>query len=262
MQRRFFETQRELLTMEQELQTARRIQSFILPASVPQLSGLEIAVRYRPMNAVAGDWYDFHVFDQECLGLLVADVSGHGVAAALIASMAKMSFAFNCSRSRHPVEILSGLNHNLRDTPPEQFVTAACATIDLEKRLLLYGGAGHPPTFLWRSRVRELLPCHSEGGILGAFPSMHYHEQQFAIRPGDRLIFYTDGITEAANGAGIQFGEERLREYIQNVQGMHAERFADFLIENLERWCGDPIKEEPFPVSFQDDITLLIVDVH
>ena len=194
LQQRFFENQRQLLSVEQELQTAHRIQSAILPQQVPMLSGLRIAVRYRPMKALAGDFYDFSVFGDDDLAILVADVSGHGVPAALIASMAKMSFTFQCSSSRDPAQILEGLNRNLQETPPEQYLTAACAYFDSGRRTLVYSSAGHPPSLLLRAASRELVLCHSEAGIIGAFPSISAVGRQIAITGGDRLIIYTDGI--------------------------------------------------------------------
>jgi len=141
---RTFANEERLLAINKELEIARQIQSSTLPHSVPTLTGLEIAARYLPMSAVAGDFYDFLWIDEKRVGILVADVTGHGVPAALIASMLKVAFAGQAAHAHDPARVLTGLNCSLCGKFEVHFVTAAYLFVDLEKSLLHYSAAAHP----------------------------------------------------------------------------------------------------------------------
>ncbi len=136
---------RQLQAIRSELETARQIQSSILPREIPEIAGLDIAARYLPMSSVAGDFYDFLTIDEKRIGILVADVSGHGMPAALIASMLKIAFAAQSAHACDPARLLSGLNRSLCGKFQGHYVTAAYALIDTEKQTICYAGAGHPP---------------------------------------------------------------------------------------------------------------------
>ena len=140
---RIFANEERLLAINKELEIARRIQFSILPQSVPALTGLDIAARYLPMSAVAGDFYDFLFIDEKRIGILIADVTGHGIPAALIASMLKVAFATQAHHANDPACVLTGLNRALCGKFEEHFVTAAYLFIDLENYLLRYSAAGH-----------------------------------------------------------------------------------------------------------------------
>ena len=133
-----------LREIQRELETARQIQFSILPEKTPKMAGVDIAARYIPMSSVAGDFYDFIAVDEQHLGILVADVSGHGMPAALIASMLKIAFAAQTMHADNPAQVLQGLNQALCGKFQHQYVTASYAFVDMEKRTLTYAGAGHP----------------------------------------------------------------------------------------------------------------------
>src|SRR5499425_3260056 len=135
----------QLDALNQELEMARQIQLSILPHSVPQLPGLEIAARYSPMTSVAGDFYDFIQIDDKHIGILIADVSGHGLPSALIASMIQVALAGQAPHAAEPAKVLLGLNRALCGKFQQNFVTAAYVYLDLDKKILRYAGAGHPP---------------------------------------------------------------------------------------------------------------------
>src|ERR1700727_2465830 len=139
----------QLQTIQKELETARQIQLSILPAEVPKLEGLDIAARYIPMTSVAGDFYDFIMVDEKHLGILIADVSGHGMPAALIASMLKIALAAQVPHAADPAQVLSGLNQALCGKFQHHYVTAAYLFVDIAKGTLTYAGAGHPPMLMW-----------------------------------------------------------------------------------------------------------------
>jgi sigma-B regulation protein RsbU (phosphoserine phosphatase) len=183
---RIFAREESLFAIQKELEIAERIQTSILPRGVPRLSGIEIAARYLPMSAVAGDFYDFLVLEGNQLGILIADVTGHGVPAALIASMLKVAFAGQISHARVPARVIAGLNQALCGKFEDHFVTAAYLYVDLDTKILRYAGAGHPP-LLFRSHSNGGAQAIEQNGLfLGMFPEAEYSSIEIPVRAGDR----------------------------------------------------------------------------
>ncbi len=218
--RRAVSRERKLTEVEQELATARHIQSSILPRSAPRLTALRIATQYQPMTAVAGDFYDFIQTGENSLTILVADVSGHGVPAALVASMLKICFAAQRDQARNPVRVLAGFNSMLRDVLQGQYVTAACAFIDLGARTVTYSGAGHPPSLLLRSNQGDLVQLAENGLFIGPFPNASYSNVSVPFESGDKLLLYTDGVIEATAADGAQFGRDRLMQFLRDTRNL------------------------------------------
>jgi serine phosphatase RsbU (regulator of sigma subunit) len=245
----------QLLTIQKELETARQIQLSILPSAVPKMEGLDLAARYIPMTSVAGDFYDFIVVDEKHIGILVADVSGHGMPAALIASMLKIALSSQVGHAADPATVLLGLNHALCGKFQHHFVTAAYLFIDMEKRTLTYAGAGHPPLLLWGGSdgVRSV---EENGLFLGKFSFATYSSVELPLKVGDRILLYTDGIPETTNLAGIEFGTDGFRQFLEADQSTSADQFADQLLEELSRWSARRSTEE-----LDDDITIVAVHV-
>jgi sigma-B regulation protein RsbU (phosphoserine phosphatase) len=251
---RVLANERRLLSIENELAVARRIQASILPSAVPDLDGLRVAVAYRPMTAVAGDFYDFVVVDRHRAGIFVADVSGHGVPAALIASMIKVAMQAVASKAPDPGAVLSGLNRVLSDQLRGQFVTAAYLWVDTETRTARYSAAGHPPLLRWSATDGQLQSIESNGLLFGVLPDCQYPVRDLEIAPGDRLLLYTDGLIEAENPRGGPFGDAKLDEVVRAQTALPALDLSRRLIEEVLAW--------PTAVSSQqDDITLVVIDV-
>jgi serine phosphatase RsbU (regulator of sigma subunit) len=245
----------QLLAIQKELETARLIQQSILPETTPKIDGLDIAARYVPMASVAGDFYDFVVVDNKRVGILVADVSGHGMPAALIASMLKIALAAQSAHAYDPVRVLHGLNQALCGKFQHHYVTAAYVFVDMEKRTLTYAGAGHPPLLIWgtASGVRDI----TENGLfLGKFDFATYSSVEIPLTPGDRGLLYTDGISESNNPDGEEFGEERFRQFLEAEKNGSANQLADRLLEELARWSARREGED-----LNDDITLVTIHV-
>src|SRR5229473_3197843 len=256
---RTFANEEHLLAINKELQIANQIQSSILPREVPRLAGLEIVARYIPMSAGAGDFYDFLVVDDRRIGILVADVTGHGVPAALIASMLKVAFAGQTAHAEDPARVLAGLNHALCGKFEEHFVTAAYVFVDLEKLVLRYAGAGHPPLLLASlsapGRDSESREVEANGLMLGLFPDAAYAAVEIPLGAGDRILLYTDGILESMNAAREEFGKSRLKKFLA-ASSKSAVHLADVLLLELRRWSnGDAGRAQ------DDDITLLVLEV-
>jgi serine phosphatase RsbU (regulator of sigma subunit) len=242
----------QLQAIQKELETARQIQHSILPESVPQMEGLDIAARYAPMAEVAGDFYDFIAVDQQRVGILVADVSGHGMPAALIASMLKIALAAQVDHAADPARVLHGLNQALCGKFQHHYVTAAYAFVDTAKRILRYAGAGHPPLLLWSSSSATVRDIAENGLFLGKFDFATYSSVEIPIAPGDWGLLYTDGVSETTNAAQVEFGTERFREFLQGERNTSATQLADRLLLELSRWSGRSQNED-----LTDDITLV-----
>ena len=247
---------RQLLTIQKELETARKIQLSILPSGIPKIEGLDIAARYVPMTSVAGDFYDFIVVDENHIGILVADVSGHGMPAALIASMLKIALSTQWAHAADPARVLLGLNQVLCGKFQEHFVTAAYLFLDMEKRTLTYAGAGHPPLLLWNGSPKGVRDVVENGLFLGKFPFATYSSVELPLKAGDRALLYTDGISETTNPAGVEFGTDCLRQFLETERSTSADQFADRLLEELSGWSDRGLAEE-----LDDDITMVIIQV-
>jgi sigma-B regulation protein RsbU (phosphoserine phosphatase) len=245
----------QLLALNNELEMARQIQLSILPHSIPKLPGLEIAARFLPMTSVAGDFYDFIQIDDKHIGILIADVSGHGLPSALIASMLQVALTGQASHASEPAKVLAGLNRALCGKFTHNFVTAAYIYVDLEKNLMRYAGAGHPPVFQWRKSTGKTAKVLENGLVLGIVEEAIYEALEFPLEPDDRHVLYTDGILEAANASQEQFGADRFMRFIENNQHLAVDRFAETLLMELSRWTGQTAEE-----GQQDDITLLVID--
>jgi phosphoserine phosphatase RsbU/P len=245
---------RQLAAIQHELEMARKIQLSILPREVPRIDGLEIAARYVPMTSVAGDFYDFIPVDEKRFGALVADVSGHGVPAALVASMLKIALAAQAPHASDPARVLAGLNQALCGKFATHFVTAAYLFVDMEKGTIDYAGAGHPPLVLCGRAAGDARAIQQNGLFLGMFPHAKYTGIQVPIAAGDRCTVYTDGISEACNRAGEEFGTERLKALLEGSRGQPSDPFADAVLATLAAWTGRPPEE-----GHDDDITLLVI---
>jgi sigma-B regulation protein RsbU (phosphoserine phosphatase) len=200
------------------------------------------------MRSVAGDFYDFLIANGRQAGLLIADVSGHGVPAALIASMVKLAASSQRAVSDHPATLLSTINAMLCGNTQSQYVTAAYVHLDAESQELRYAAAAHPPMLLLREG--EVLPIEENGLMLALFPDAAYTTATRSLQPGDRLLLYTDGIIEAADSKEQQFGHHRLCELLKESAGKTHDETADLIIDSVQRWAA----------SQDDDLTVLVCD--
>jgi phosphoserine phosphatase RsbU/P len=246
--RRTLQRDREYSELQQELELARRMQLSILPSSFPPSRSFRVAAKYVPMTSVAGDLYDFLVANDKQAGLLIADVSGHGVPAALIASMVKMAATSQRIHAADPAALLHGMNSALCGNTQGQYVTAAYVYLDAESSALHYSAAGHPAMLLLRDgAVSEI----SENGmLLAAIESATYESKSLPLKPGDRLLLYTDGIVEARNNEGRLFGDQSLSAVLTQTIHLAPAQAVDHLLASVQRWAKPQ----------DDDLTVLICD--
>ena len=242
----------QLLTLNKELEIARGIQAGLLPEKSFSAAGLTAASRYVPATSVAGDFYDFLPKDGG-LGVLIADVSGHGVPAALSASMVKVAITAQRDWADDPARVLAGLNSILCGNLQGQFVTAGYLYLDPKRGALAYAGAAHPPLLAWRSQEKRVESIEENGLMLGIFPEGAYKSMTAALEPGDRFVLYTDGIAEAPSLSGEEFGMERFKGFLAEHAGNSAQELCDALIKHVTAWSGNPREQH-------DDLTLIVVD--
>ncbi len=252
--RRVFGAQEKLAAIRQELETARTIQSSILPGEPPRIDGLNLAARYVPASEVAGDFYDFLPGEGRRVGILIADVSGHGVPAALVASMLKVAVAAQASQADSPAKVLSGINQIFHGKLRNQFITALYVFLDLEAGRLTAASAGHPRPLVWRKREGRVEELPLGGTVIGRLRRAGYEEVAVDLNAGDRLLLFTDGIPEALGPGGEAFGEERLRDFLARRASLSAEGIAGALLEEVAAWTGRA-------AAFDDDLTLVAVEV-
>jgi sigma-B regulation protein RsbU (phosphoserine phosphatase) len=246
----------EWLSMSSEMRAARRIQTAILPSTVPKITGYSVAARYSPMTAVAGDYYGFPQTQPNSTGIILADVLGHGVPAALVASMVKVSVFASADNQKGPASIIGDLNATLCKEAPGQYATAVYLSLNRESGVGKYSAAGHPPPLLWRRRKQQLQVLDTPGLLLGARSGEIFDESEFSVEAGDRLLVYSDGLTEAENKNGVSFGDGKLSTLLAEEQIYPAEQFATTLLEEVLAWSAHDSER-----SQSDDITFVVVDL-
>jgi PAS domain S-box-containing protein len=201
---------------EMELDMAKQVQQGMLPKSLPKLDGYEVAAAYAPTGKVSGDFYDFIRLDEKRIFMLMTDVSGHGVPAALVTAMAKMAFDRHVKAGQSVAQILTHVNVDLcAAINTDHYLTAFAGILDLTTGKLIYSRVCHPYPVIYRHKTRSLEHLKMRGGFfLGMFEDNSYAEEQTVLNPGDLLFVYTDGINESFNNKDELYGRKRLDSVI------------------------------------------------
>jgi len=252
--KRVYSSERRLSTIENELAIARQLQFSILPTSTPNLRNLRIAAVYEPMTEVAGDFYEYLPVDDHRAGFLVADVSGHGVPAALIASMIKVAAQSAATHASDPSEFLRRLGDALSGQLRGQLISAAYLWMDTATRTARYSAAGHPPLLVWRATDEALTRIESNGPLFGSPCAPDFPTREIPFNPGDRFLLYTDGLSEPENAAGEPFGDHRIERILHENPSRPAAELSLLLLNEVRAW-------PPSSTPQQDDITFLLIDV-
>jgi phosphoserine phosphatase RsbU/P len=237
--------------MESELQAAAEIQRIHLPAEAPQVPGFDVAGHNAPCRTVGGDYYDFLPYNDGRLGLVVADVAGKGMPASLLMMSLQARVQVVADSPEDMGSLVARLNRNLARTfPRNRFITAFFAIADPHTGELAYCNAGHNhPIVVRASGQVETL---GEGGPpMGILPDYPYETAAAMLNPGDMLVLYSDGVTEACNQADQEFGEERLGEIAAGLRNVPAAGIIDHVLKEVRRWSHDA------PPA--DDITLVVL---
>ncbi|MDB5306663.1 MAG: serine/threonine protein phosphatase [Gemmataceae bacterium] len=245
----------ELLARDAELmhnlRAAGRLQTqLLLPRTPPESLDLRWGVHYAPLNHLGGDYYDIVQPGPDHLGILIADASGHSIAAGMVAIMSRIAFAEVAGRTVRPGEVLAEMNRRLQGLADERFVTAFYGVLDRRSRRLTYANAGHPYPLRYSPRTGTVQPLPAQGFLLGIMPGEVYREREVELEPGDRLCFYTDGLVEARNEIGEAFGTDRLCDCLSTHGREPAARLAEGVLACQRDFRG------PHPPT--DDVTLVV----
>ena len=234
-----------------EIEAASATQRGLLPQSIPQFPGYEISAAWRPAGAVSGDYLDLLRLDANHLALSVADVIGKGVPAALLMSNVQAAVHALAGEMLPTGELCRRINRIVAaNVGSGKFITFFYGVLDSARRFS-YTNAGHCEPILVRRSGECERPDHG-GVVLGVFPDWEYREEHVQLEPGDRLVLFTDGITEIANAAGEEFGEERLMELLRANRALDAEAMQKRVMAAIAEFSGG---------NFQDDATLIVTAV-
>jgi sigma-B regulation protein RsbU (phosphoserine phosphatase) len=237
--------------LEGQLEVARQVQLELLPAQDPQLEGFDISAYNFPTEEVSGDYYDWVRIYEDQIGIVVADVSGKGVPAALLMAFLRASLRAAIHIGYAPHISMAKVNYLLWESiERNQFVTAFYSVLDASNRTLAYTNAGHSPPLLLEKdgSVRFI---ERGGRPLGMFRDTRYYEYYLSMEPGQVLVLYTDGVTEATNGSGEEYGIERLESAVRKGRHLSARELIDFIHRDVLEWTDGR--------GATDDITFFII---
>ena len=237
---------------EEELNRAREIQQALLPKEIPQIEGFEIAGTWEPACIVGGDYFDVIRLSEKKLGICIADVVGKGVPAALFMANVQATVRAYASESVSPAWLCDRVNSVVcANIAAEKFVTLFYGVLDAEQRTMQFTSAGHPRPIL-KNASGGVTQLDNGGAVLGVFPNWKYEDSVVQLAPGDRLVLFTDGITEAARTDGEQFGEEGLIQVVKRLADEPPSNLNAELLTDVKSFCDSHL---------QDDATLITIGV-
>lgn len=258
---KFKKSQEDLVEQERlqkEMQVAQEIQHALLPREFPDVEGYDISTIYRAAKDVGGDYFDFVQIDPNTMGIIVADVSGKGVPGSLVMTMIRTALRLESRENYSPTDVLSRVNQFVADDVKKgMFITIFFITLDSEKRTISFASAGHNPMILYRKDIDSCYFLNTRGMPLGiSLPDGVKFEQtierdKVKLKKDDMLVIYTDGITEAMNKAGEQYGNDRLIEFIKTNSDLHPDEFTEKLDADINRFTAGAPQN--------DDITLVVI---
>jgi sigma-B regulation protein RsbU (phosphoserine phosphatase) len=242
----------QLQAEEREREDVEAVQRGFLPKEIPQMAGYEISGAWLPARVVGGDYFDIHAFSETKLAMSIADVSGKGMSAALLMSNLQAALKATASEQVPPEELCGRVNRIICDNvSPDKFITAFYGLLDGARKRLVFTNAGHNAPILAR-RDGLCLRLGAGGVPLGLFPEWNYERGEVEFAPGDRLVLFTDGVTEVSGADGEEFGEERLVAILTENRHLSAGELQEKILAEVAKFSGG---------RFEDDATLVVVAV-
>ena len=237
--------------LEEQMQIAKDVQLSLLPSQPPDIEGYDIASICIPTYEIGGDYYDYIKLDEKNIGIIIADVSGDGVPAALIMSAFRALLFNQIKTNSNPAELMTVLNKLIPDVSRKRdFITSVYAKLNLENHNFYYSNCGHIPSFLVRADGRlELLD--KGGAALNILPDTKYESALIKINPGDQIVFYTDGVTEIFNSQSIEYGFERLKKVVMDSKENTAAEMIDKIVQSTKDFSNSDL--------YRDDFTIIVL---
>ncbi len=238
---------------QRELEIAKNIQLSLLPTRIPEVAGIRLGGICIPAKEVGGDYYDYLCHDNGRLDLVIADVSGHNVGAALIMSEARTMIRSRSGKFSKPDELLRELNQFLYEdlTKAELFITLFYLQYQPDTRVVEYASAGHSPTLLWQAAQSQCLRLDPEGLIVGVKKDFFYEKDSYKLASGDVMLLYTDGLIEAENEHNDFFGEERLAELLKENHHLQPQELINYIVDQVRLFTGHQ--------NFKDDVSMIVL---
>jgi sigma-B regulation protein RsbU (phosphoserine phosphatase) len=249
---RLYQQEMQQQLINRELETAHAIQASFLPDTIPQVEGWDLGAQWVPVRNVAGDFYDFYHLDDGRLAIVIADVSGKGIPAALFMALSVTVLRFGMSLNLSPDEVTRRANELIiADQRSRMFATTFVAYVSLDTGYTQIASGGHNPALLYRAAAQECEYISASGVAIGIFKTAEFEVETVHMEVGDILILYTDGITEAINNDEEDFGEERLENLVIENAEQPAQHLADLILEAVTGFTQDQ--------NLMDDATLLVL---
>jgi serine phosphatase RsbU (regulator of sigma subunit) len=242
--------QRDLLLLDVEL--AAQVQRMFLPTHRPSIPGLEIAGMMQPARGVSGDYYDYIPINEHTIQIVIADVAGKGVPAALLMSATAAAVQLEAREERDLLEVVNRLNSSIHSVSGgNRYVTLLLAEIDARQHSVRYVNCGHNPALMFQAKTHDVVPMSSSCFPIGMFDRVGCAINPANLTTGDILVLYTDGVTEAENSLGEEFGMDRLSELIRHSHTLSADALMNHILESVTGFSRD--------VGFTDDATILVL---
>ena len=240
----------------EELSQASRAQQFMLPARLPDNDKIRFSARFEPMDQIGGDFYDIIELDQDIYGILIADVTGHGIPAALLTYMTSFAFKSSAQSITSTERVVTSTNKKLIDKMPQgAFVTMFYAIYNTSTRILTYTRAGHPPGIIVRPATKEVILLSTTGSLVGVFrrDKITYGESAMILQPGDKVLLYTDAIMEVRDGSNHMLEEDELNSFLVSKCDEPITLLVDMVYQFGIDYSGKP--------AYDDDFTMIGFEV-
>jgi len=237
-----------------DLEAARNVQLALMPHQLPESEEFRVGARYIPLERVGGDLFDVVTLHEgKKLGLFIADVCGHGIAAAFVTAMTKITFRNACFSTDDPGDVLTQMNRELIPLLSGGFVTVFYAVVDLASKTMHYASGGHPPLLVRRKGQNTVTLLEPQATFLGSFDKVQYRSSEFDFQDGDRVIFCTDGLFEGSDSEGARFGMDRVAQLMLDNGDLPIQELVNQIVFSLFDFIGN--------ASIEDDVTLLGLEI-
>jgi len=243
-------TELELRELEHDLEIASKVQQHLLPHTLPAIDGIQMSVLSKPARIVGGDYYDFFCFRDSLQGVAIADVMGKGLPASMLMSNLQASLRILGPETENLHDTAFRLNQLFRyNLKLIRFITLFLAAVDTKEQALHYCNAGHNPPLLWNESSKTVQLLNPTGPAIGIIPEPQFTSETIQFHCGDILLLYTDGLLEARNKNGEEFGDKRIHKFIKSYHGGSANNFLNGLRNELEQWTE----------VIEDDLTIMVI---